>query len=485
VGLAEADLLRSQAFLDGRWCDADSGARLEVRDPASGELVGSVPDLGAAETRRGIDAAARAFPAWRARPAAERGRWLRAWAEALRENTEAVARILTREQGKPLAEARGEIAYAASFLEWFAEEGTRAYGETIPSPFPGSRILVLREPVGVVALITPWNFPAAMLTRKAGAALAAGCTALAKPARETPLTALALAALAERVGIPPGVLNVLTGDAVVIGRELTESPVVRKLSFTGSTEVGRLLMSGCAGTLKRLTLELGGNAPFLVFEDADLEAAVEGAMASKFRASGQTCVCANRFLVQDRVHDAFADALEKRIRALRVAPGLEAGSEQGPLIGDFAVEKVERHLRDALERGARIVCGGRRHARGGCFFEPTLLVDVRPGMLVTEEETFGPVAPLLRFRAEEEAVALANATPYGLAAYLYTRDLGRAVRVCEALEVGMVAVNEGMLSTAVAPFGGVKQSGFGREGSRHGLDEYLQTKYVRLGGIGA
>jgi succinate-semialdehyde dehydrogenase/glutarate-semialdehyde dehydrogenase len=410
---------------------------------------------------------------------------VRAWAEALREHGEPLARILTREQGKPLVEAAGEIGYAASFLEWFAEEGPRAYGETVPAPWPGSRILVLREPVGVAALITPWNFPAAMLTRKAGAALAAGCTVVAKPAPETPLTALALAVLAERAGLPPGVLNVVTGDAETIGRELTASPVVRVLSFTGSTEVGRLLMAECAGTLKRLSLELGGNAPFLVFEDADLEAAVEGAMASKFRASGQTCVCANRFLVGERVYDAFADALEKRIRALRVGPGLEPGSEQGPLIEEFAVEKVERHLRDAVARGARVACGGRRHARGGTFFEPTLLLDVEPGMLVTREETFGPVAPLLRFRSEEEAVALANDTPYGLAAYLYTRDLARALRVSEALEVGMVAVNEGMLSTAVAPFGGVKQSGFGREGSRHGLDEYLQTKYVRLGGIGA
>ncbi|MDJ0870067.1 MAG: NAD-dependent succinate-semialdehyde dehydrogenase, partial [Myxococcota bacterium] len=426
----------------------------------------------------------RALPAWRALPAAVRAASLRAWADALRGAGDEVATLLTREQGKPLAEARGEVTYAASFLDWFAEEARRAYGEVIPSPQADARILVLRQPVGVCALVTPWNFPAAMITRKAGAALAAGCTVVAKPAPETPLTALALAALAERAGIPAGVLNVVTGDAATIVGAWMQSPAVRKVSFTGSTEVGRLLMRQAADTVKRISLELGGNAPFVVFPDADLEAAVDGAMASKFRNTGQTCVCANRILVHDSLHDAFAAALEKRVRALRVGPGLEVGAEQGPLINTEALAKVETHLRDAVERGARVVCGGARHALGGTFFEPTLVVDVTPEMQMTQEETFGPVAPLLRFRDEDEAVALANDTPYGLAAYVYTRDLGRAFRVSEALEAGMVAVNQGILSNEVAPFGGVKQSGLGREGAHHGLEEYLETKYLLLAGLG-
>jgi succinate-semialdehyde dehydrogenase / glutarate-semialdehyde dehydrogenase len=481
--MSEADLLRSQAYLGGRWRDARDGGRSEVRDPASGELVGTVPDLGAEEAREAIEAARRAAPAWGALPARERAGRLRAWRDAMLARQDDLARLMTREQGKPLAEARGEIAYAASFVEWFGEEAKRVYGDTIPSPRPGSRILVLRQPVGVVAAITPWNFPAAMITRKAAAALAAGCPVVAKPAPETPLSALALAALAEQVGMPPGVFNVITGDAATLGAELTRSPVVRKLSFTGSTEVGKLLMRQCADTVKKISLELGGNAPFLVFPDADLDAAVEGAMASKFRNTGQTCVCANRILVHEDVHDAFAQALAKRIGELRVGPGLDPASEQGPLIAPFAVEKVEAHLRDALAKGARVVCGGRRHALGGNFFEPTLVVDVRPEMQMTREETFGPVAPLLRFRSEEEAVAMANDTPYGLASYCYTRDLGRAFRVAEALEAGMVAVNDGLLSNEVAPFGGVKESGIGREGSRYGIEEYLEMKYVLMAGL--
>jgi succinate-semialdehyde dehydrogenase/glutarate-semialdehyde dehydrogenase len=480
-----SELLRSEAFVGGRWIKAESGRAFPVHDPASGALVGEVPDLGAVETRRAVEAARAALPGWRALTAAERGARLRAWRDALLARRDELARLLTREQGKPLAEAAGEIAYAASFLEWYAEEAKRAYGDVIPSPRAGARILVLREPVGVVALVTPWNFPAAMVTRKAAPALAAGCTVVAKPAPETPLTALALAALAEAAGIPPGVFNVVTGDAETIGRELTASPVVRKLSFTGSTEVGKLLLRQCADTVKRVTLELGGNAPFLVFPDADLAAAVEGAMASKFRNTGQTCVCANRFLVHEDAYADFAAALEARVRSLRVGSGLEPGVEQGPLIGPFAVEKVEEHLRDAAAGGARVACGGRRHALGGNFFEPTLLLDVRHGMQVTREETFGPVAALVRFRDEAEALAMANDTPYGLAAYLYTRDLGRAVRVAEGIEAGMVAVNEGLLSNEVAPFGGVKESGIGREGSRYGLDEYLERKYVLLGGIGS
>jgi succinate-semialdehyde dehydrogenase/glutarate-semialdehyde dehydrogenase len=480
----ESALLRSRCYVDGRWIDADDGDRIAVTDPASGERVGAVPKLGAAETRRAVEAAARAFARWREVPSRERGARVRRWRDALLDHKDEVARIMTREQGKPLAEAKGEVEYAASFLEWFAEEAKRIYGDTIPSKDADARILVLRQPVGVVATITPWNFPAAMITRKVGPALAAGCTVVARPASETPLTALALAALAEAAEIPAGVFNVVTGPASEVAGALMESPQVRKISFTGSTEVGKLLMRQSADTLKRISLELGGNAPFIVFADADLEAAADGAMASKFRNTGQTCVCANRILVQQEVYDAFAEVLGKRVAALRVGAGLEEGVEQGPLINAAAVEKVEEHIRDATAKGARVALGGRRHARGGHFFEPTVLLDVTQEMLLTKEETFGPLAPLQRFASEEEAVALANDTPYGLASYFYTRDLGRAWRVAEAIEAGMVGVNSGMVSDAAAPFGGVKESGLGREGSRYGIDEYVEIKYVLMAGLG-
>ncbi len=476
--IEDSDLLRSRCYIGGEWLEADNGARLDVTDPASGEVVARVPNLAAAETRRAIEAAERAWRPWRDLTAAERGTMLRRWHDLMLENQEDLARIMTAEQGKPLAEARGEIAYAASFLDWFAEEGRRVYGDLIPPHQAGKRILVFKQPIGVCAAITPWNFPAAMITRKAGAALAAGCPMVVKPAAETPLSALALAVLAERAGIPAGVFNVITGEAVPIGGELTSNPVVRKLSFTGSTEVGRLLMRQCADTLKRLSLELGGNAPFIVFDDADLEAAVEGAVQSKYRNTGQTCVCANRVLVQEGIYEAFAERLAGKVASLRVGPGTDEGSVQGPLINQEAVEKVEAHIADALGKGARLVTGGARHGLGGTFFQPTVLADVTPGMRVAREETFGPVAPLFRFRTEEEAVAMANDTEYGLAAYFYTRDLGRAWRVSEALEYGMVGVNSGIISTAVAPFGGVKQSGLGREGARYGIDEYLEIKYV-------
>jgi succinate-semialdehyde dehydrogenase/glutarate-semialdehyde dehydrogenase len=437
--------------------------------------------MGAAETRRAIDAAERAWKPWRELTAGTRGSFLRRWHDLMRANQEDLARIMTAEQGKPLAESRGEIAYAASFIEWFAEEGRRVYGDLIPPHQTDKRILVLRQPVGVCAAITPWNFPAAMITRKAGAALAAGCTLVVKPAAETPLSALALAVLAERAGIPPGVLNVVTGEAVSIGGELTRNPVVRKLSFTGSTAVGRLLMRQCADTLKKLSLELGGNAPFIVFDDADPDAAVEGVMQSKYRNTGQTCVCANRILVQDGIYDAFAERLAVRVAELRVGPGTEEGVSQGPLISGDALAKVEAHIADALAKGARVVTGGGRHELGGTFFQPTVIRDVTPAMRIASEETFGPVAPLFRFRTEGEAVDMANDTEYGLAAYFYSRDLSRVWRVLEGLEYGMVGVNTGLISTPVAPFGGVKQSGLGREGSRHGIDEYLEMKYVCIG----
>jgi succinate-semialdehyde dehydrogenase/glutarate-semialdehyde dehydrogenase len=476
--IEDPDLLRYRCYIGGEWLEADEAARLDITDPASGEVIASVPNLAAAETRRAIEAAERAWRPWRELTAAERGTMLRRWHDLMLEHQEDLARIMTAEQGKPLAEARGEIAYAASFLDWFAEEGRRVYGDLIPPHQAGKRILVLKQPIGVCAAITPWNFPAAMITRKAGAALAAGCPMVVKPAAETPLSALALAVLAERAGFPAGVFNVITGEAVPIGGELTSNPVVRKLSFTGSTEVGRLLMRQCADTLKKLSLELGGNAPFIVFDDADLQAAVEGAVQSKYRNTGQTCVCANRILVQDGIYEAFAEALAGQVASLPVGPGTDEGSVQGPLINREAVEKVEAHIADALGKGARVVTGGSRHGLGGTFFQPTVLADVTPGMRVAREETFGPVAPLFRFRSEEEAVAMANDTEYGLAAYFYTRDLGRSWRVSEALEYGMVGVNSGIISTAVAPFGGVKQSGLGREGARYGIDEYLEIKYV-------
>ena len=476
--LQDQDLFRQRAYIDGAWVTGGEERTLPVTDPATGEVIGQVPNLGTAETRRAIAAAEAAWPAWRALTAADRGQRLRRWQGLMLEHQEDLAQLMTAEQGKPLAEARGEIAYAASFLDWFAEEGRRVYGDIIPPHQADKRILVLKQPIGVCAAITPWNFPAAMLTRKVGAALAAGCTMVARPASETPFSALALAVLAERAGIPPGVFNVVTGESGPIGAELTGNPVVRKLSFTGSTAVGKLLMRQCADTLKKLSLELGGNAPFIVFDDADLEAAVEGAIQSKYRNTGQTCVCANRFLVQDGIHAAFAARLAQRAGELKVGPGREPGVVQGPLINEAAVAKVEAHVADALAKGASLLTGGARHALGGTFFQPTVLANLAPEMLIAREETFGPVAPLFRFATEAEAIALANATEFGLAAYFYTRDLARAWRVSEALEYGMVGVNSGLVSTAIAPFGGVKQSGLGREGSRYGIDEYLEIKYV-------
>ncbi|MFN7183270.1 MAG: NAD-dependent succinate-semialdehyde dehydrogenase [Thermomonas haemolytica] len=484
LSLSDPDLWRQQALIDGRWCAADGGATCAVHDPAEGLALGTVPDMGAAETRRAIAAAQAAFPAWAGKTAKQRAQVLRRMFDLMLEHREDLARLMTAEQGKPLAEARSEIAYAASYFEWFGEQAKRMDGEVIPGHVDGVRILTLRQPVGVVAAITPWNFPSAMLGRKLGAALAAGCTVVCKPAIQTPFSALALGVLAERAGLPPGVLNIVTGqDAAAIGQEMTSNPQVRKLTFTGSTAVGKRLMAQCADDLKRLSLELGGNAPFIVFDDADLDAAVAGAIASKFRNSGQTCVCANRLLVQEGIYDAFAEKLVAAVRTLRVGPGLSDASDQGPLIDAKALEKVEVHVADALAKGARLVLGGRRHALGGTFYEPTVLLDATPSMRLAQEETFGPVAPLLRFRDEQEAIALANATAFGLAGYFYTRDLARAWRVSEALQCGMVGLNTGLISTEVAPFGGIKQSGFGREGSQHGLHDYTEIKYVCIGGL--
>ncbi|MDB5455829.1 MAG: NAD-dependent succinate-semialdehyde dehydrogenase [Caulobacter sp.] len=474
-------LLRQLCYIDGAWVAADDGATLEVTDPATGAVIASVPRMGAAETRRAIEAADRAWPAWRARTAADRAKILRRWFDLMLENQDALGRLLTREQGKSLAEATGEIAYAAGFIEWFAEEGKRAYGEVTPSHAADKRIVSLRQPIGVVAAITPWNFPAAMITRKVGPALAAGCPVVLKPASQTPLSALALAVLAEKAGVPPGVFNVVTGSASAIGGELTGNPTVRKLSFTGSTEIGRELMRQSAETIKKLSLELGGNAPFLVFDDADLDAAVAGGVASKFRNSGQTCVCTNRFYVQASVHDAYVEKLVAAVAALKVGNGLEAGVQIGPLINEAAVRKVEEHIADALALGAKLVLGGKRHALGGNFFEPTVLTGVTQAMKICREETFGPVAGVVKFDTEAQGVALANDTEFGLAGYFYARDISRVWRVAEAMEVGMVGVNTGLISTEIAPFGGVKQSGLGREGSRHGLEEYLEIKYVCLG----
>lgn len=482
--LADPALLRERAMIAGAWCEADSGASCEVRDPASGERLGCVPDMGAAETRRAIAAAADAFPGWAARSAGERAQLLHALAAAMQAHREDLARLLTAEGGKPIREARGEIDYSASFIKWFAEEARRLYGDVIPGHEADKRILVTRRPVGVAALITPWNFPSAMLGRKLGAALAAGCTVVCKPALETPFSALALAELADRAGIPAGVINIVTGrDAPAIGREMTSNALVRKLGFTGSTAVGRQLLAQCADDFKRVSLELGGNAPFIVFDDADLEQAVAGAVASKFRNSGQTCVCANRFLVQEGIHDHFAAALAEAVAALRVGPGKDEDTTQGPLISAEAVDKVEAHVADALGRGAQLLCGGARHALGGTYYQPTVLTGAMPGMRLAHEETFGPVAAIFHFRNEAEAIALANDTEAGLAAYLYTRDLARSWRVSEALDYGIVGINTGLISTAVAPFGGVKHSGFGREGSKYGLDEYTVLKYTCIGGI--
>jgi succinate-semialdehyde dehydrogenase/glutarate-semialdehyde dehydrogenase len=481
--LKDNSIFRKQCLIDGDWANADSGETIAVRNPATGQTLGSVPKMGAAETRRAIDAANAALPGWRAKTAGERAKLLRRWYELLLENQDDLGLLMTSEQGKPLAEAKGEIAYAASYLEWFAEEGKRAYGEIVPPNVAGRRILVTREPVGVCAAITPWNFPAAMITRKAGAALAAGCTMVVKPASQTPFSALALAELAVRAGIPAGVFNVVTGSAKAIGGEICANPVVRKLSFTGSTEIGSELIAQCAPTVKKLSMELGGNAPFIVFDDADLDAAVAGAIVSKYRNAGQTCVCANRLLVQDGVYDAFAEKLATAVSELKVGNGVEPGVTQGPLIDQCAVDKVEELIADAREKGARIVCGGQRHALGQTFFEPTILADVTREMRVAREEIFGPVAPLFRFQTEEDAIRMANDTEFGLASYFFSRDAGRIFRVSEALEYGMVGVNTGLISTEVAPFGGVKASGLGREGSRHGLDDYLEIKYVCVAGL--
>ena len=481
--LKDPNLFRQQCYIDGAWCPADDARSFAVTDPATGALLGTVPLMGAVETRRAIQAAAAAQPVWRAKTAGERARILRRWFELMLAHQEDLALLMTREQGKPLAESRGEIAYAASFIEWFAEEGKRIYGDVIPAAQADKRIVVTKEPIGVCAAITPWNFPSAMITRKAGPALAAGCAMVVKPAEQTPFSALALAELAERAGVPKGVFSVVTGDAPAIGGEMTGNPTVRKLTFTGSTEVGIKLMAQCAPTVKKLSLELGGNAPFIVFDDADLDAAVQGAMLSKYRNAGQTCVCANRLLVQEGVYDAFAEKLGRAVAALKVGNGLEAGVTQGPLIDDAAIAKVEELLGDATAKGARIVCGGKRHGLGGTYFEPTIIADVTPRMRVAREEIFGPVAPLFRFRDEAEAIAMANDTEYGLAAYFYAGNIARVWRVSEALEYGIVGINTGIISTEVAPFGGMKSSGIGREGSKYGIEEFLEIKYLCMGGI--
>ena len=482
--LKDLELFRQANYIDGAWVQADSGKVLEVRNPANGELVGTVPAMGQAETRRAIEAANAAQPAWRAMLAKDRSAILRRLFDLMIANTDDLAAIMTAEQGKPLAESKGEIAYAASFIEWFAEEAKRVYGETIPQNAKGRRILVTKEPIGVFAAITPWNFPAAMITRKTGPGWAAGCTGVIRPASQTPFSALALAVLAERAGMPKGVCNIITGPSGAMGAELTSNPIIRKLTFTGSTEVGRHLLAQCAQTVKKTSMELGGNAPFIVFDDADLDQAVLGAMASKYRNTGQTCVCANRLLVQDGVYDAFAAKLKVAVEALKVGNGMEPGVTQGPLINGDAVLKVEEHIADAVKRGASVVTGGKRHGNGGNFFEPTILANVPHDAMIFSEETFGPVAPLFRFKTEEEAIRLANDTPFGLAAYFYARDIGRIFRVAEGIESGMIGINEGIISTEVAPFGGVKESGLGREGSLYGIEEYLEVKYLALGGIG-
>jgi succinate-semialdehyde dehydrogenase/glutarate-semialdehyde dehydrogenase len=485
LNLKDPTLLRQQCYVDGQWRDAQSGRTAAVTNPATGAALGTVPMMGADETRAAIDAAASAFPAWAARTAKDRATLLRRWQDLMLANADDLAVLMTAEQGKPLAEAKGEIVYAASFIEWFAEEGKRVYGDVIPGHQPDKRIFVLRQPVGVVAAITPWNFPAAMITRKAAPALAAGCTFVCKPAMQTPYSALAMAELAHRAGIPPGVFSVITGQATAIGGEMTSNPIVRKVTFTGSTQIGKKLMEQCAGTLKKLSLELGGNAPFIVFDDADLDAAVQGAIASKYRNTGQTCVCANRLLVQEGVYDAFVAKLVAAVRKLRVGDGLAGATEQGPLIDDKAVAKVEEHVADALAKGGKVALGGKRHALGGTFFEPTIITHVRPDMLVAREETFGPVAPIFSFKDEQQAIRMANDTEFGLASYFYTRDLARSLRVAEALEYGIVGLNTGIISTEVAPFGGVKESGFGREGSKYGILDYTELKYLCIGGIEA
>jgi succinate-semialdehyde dehydrogenase/glutarate-semialdehyde dehydrogenase len=482
--LADPDLLRQANLISGEWVQADSGKTAPVRNPANGELVGEVPVMGQAETRRAIEAAFVAQKAWRKLTAKERQKPLRRLFDLMMENQEDLAVIMTAEQGKPLAESRGEIAYAASFIEFFAEEAKRVYGDTIPQHLPGRRIIVQKEPIGVFAAITPWNFPSAMITRKAGPGWAAGCAGVIRPATQTPFSALALGVLAERAGLPAGICNILTGPATGIGEEMTSNPKVRKLTFTGSTGVGAKLLAQCAPTIKKTSMELGGNAPFIVFDDADLDEAVKGALASKYRNTGQTCVCANRLLVQDGVYDRFVEKLTTAVRALRVGNGMEEGITQGPLINADALAKVEAHVEDALAKGAHIITGGKRHALGGNFYEPTILGDVPRSADIFRDETFGPVAPLFRFYTEDEAVEMANDTEFGLAAYFYTRDVGRVFRVAEAIEAGILGINEGIISTEVAPFGGVKSSGLGREGSKYGIEDYLEIKYLCLGGIG-
>lgn len=482
-GLSRKDLFKQQAFIDGQWLDADSGETLEVINPATGEVLGTVPKMGQAETRRAIEAAEQAQKLWRSKSAKERAIILRKWFDLVMLHQDDLARIMTLEQGKPLAEAKGEIAYGAAYLEWYGEEGKRAYGDVIPGPASDRRIVVTKEPVGVCAAITPWNFPSSMITRKVGAALAAGCSMVVKPAAQTPYSAFALCVLAEEAGVPAGLVSVVTGSASEIGKEMTSNPIVRKFSFTGSTEIGRLLMSQCSDQIKKISLELGGNAPFIVFNDADLDAAVEGALISKYRNAGQTCVCANRIYVQDEIYDAFAEKFVAAVNNIKVGDGTAAGVTQGPLIDDAAVDKVKEHIDDALTKGAKVVAGGNKHSLGGLFFEPTVLTEVTSAMKVAKEETFGPLAPLFRFKTEEEVIAMANDTEYGLAAYFYSRDLGRVWRVAESLEYGMVAINTGILSNEAAPFGGVKQSGLGREGAKYGLDDYLEIKYMLMGGI--
>ncbi len=485
LDLKDPSLFREACYINGQWVGAGSNETIDVTNPATGEMLGTIPKMGADETRQAIEAANDAYPAWRAKTAKERAAILRNWFDLMMENQEDLAKMMTAEQGKPLKESMGEIVYAASFIEWFAEEGKRIYGDTIPQHAPGKRIVVTKEPIGVCAAITPWNFPAAMITRKCGPALAAGCTMVVKPATATPYSALALAELGERAGIPAGVFSVVTGSSGAIGGEMTSNPIVRKLTFTGSTEIGKLLMEQCAGTIKKTSMELGGNAPFIVFNDADLDEAVEGAMASKFRNTGQTCVCANRVLVQDGVYDEFSKKLAAVVEKMRIGDGLQGETEQGPLIDMAAVEKVEEHIQDAVSKGAKVISGGSRHDLGGTFFQPTVLAEVNTDMKVTKEETFGPVAPLYRFDTEEQALEMANDTEFGLAAYFYSRDIGRIWRVMEGLEYGIVGVNEGIISTEVAPFGGMKESGTGREGSKYGIEDYLEIKYGLIGGIGA
>jgi len=483
ITLKDQTLFRQQCYINGVWSSTADGSTIAVNNPATGEIIGTVPKMGASETHSAIDAANEAYPAWRAKTAAERSAILRRWFDLMLENQEDLAVLMTAEQGKPLAESRGEIAYAASFIEWFAEEGKRVYGDTIPTFQKDKRIVVIKEPIGVCAAITPWNFPAAMITRKAGPALAVGCTMVLKPASQTPYSALALAVLSERAGIPAGVFSVITGASGAIGTEMTANPIVRKLTFTGSTEIGKILIGQCAGTVKKVAMELGGNAPFIVFDDADLDAAVEGAIVSKYRNTGQTCVCTNRFLVQDGVYDAFAEKLTVAVSKLKVGDGLKGETQQGPLIDMSALEKVEEHIADAVGKGARILLGGQRHELGGTFFQPTILADVRSDMAVAREETFGPLAPLFRFTSDEEAIAMANDTEFGLAAYFYSRDIGRVWRVAEVLEYGIVGINAGLISSTVAPFGGMKESGVGREGSKYGVDDFLEVKYLCMGGI--